>query len=59
MRNLRGTYVHRGDAARKRRRISQALFLAGTVLATYAVVNDGSEEDLETALSAVLVKLGR
>ena len=38
MRNLRGTYVHRGDAARKRRRISQALFLAGTVLATFAVV---------------------
>ena len=26
MRNLRGTYVHRGDAARRRRRIKQALF---------------------------------
>ena len=38
MRNLRGTYVHRGDAARKRRRIVQALFAAGTVLAIVAVV---------------------
>jgi len=38
MRNLRGTYVHRGDAARKRRRIKQALFAAGTVLATVVVV---------------------
>ena len=39
MRNLRGTYVHRGDAARKRRRIRNLVFAAGTVLATHAVVN--------------------
>jgi soluble lytic murein transglycosylase-like protein len=39
MRNLRGTYVHRGDAARKRRRIKQVLFAAGTVLATVVVVH--------------------
>ena len=38
MRNLRGTYVHRGDAARKRRQLKQALFAAGTILATIVVV---------------------
>src|SRR4051812_16525957 len=38
MRNLRGTYVHRGDAARKRRRIKQAAFVAGSILATIVVV---------------------
>jgi soluble lytic murein transglycosylase-like protein len=38
MRNLRGTYVHRGDAARKRRQLKQALFAAGTILATVVVV---------------------
>jgi soluble lytic murein transglycosylase-like protein len=38
MRNLRGTYVHRGDAARKRRRLQQALFAAGSVLATIVVL---------------------
>src|SRR5438093_1495994 len=29
MRNLRGTYVHRGDAARRRRRIQQMLIACG------------------------------
>jgi soluble lytic murein transglycosylase-like protein len=40
MRNLRGTYVHRGDAARRRRRI-QRLFLASAivVLAAFVVEN--------------------
>ena len=38
MRNLRGTYVHRGDAARRRRRIQQMLFAAGTIAATIIVV---------------------
>lgn len=38
MRNLRGTYVHRGDAARKRRRIEQAVFVASSVLAIIVVV---------------------
>ncbi len=34
MRNLRGTYVHRGDAARRRRRVKQMLFGAGSVAVT-------------------------
>ena len=38
MRNLRGTYVHRGDAARKRRRIEQVAFAAGSILATIVVI---------------------
>jgi soluble lytic murein transglycosylase-like protein len=38
MRNLRGTYVHRGDAARKRRQLIQAVLAAGTILATVVVV---------------------
>src|SRR5262249_55584994 len=37
MRNLRGTYVHRGDAARQRRRIQQSIFVAGAVVATIVV----------------------
>jgi hypothetical protein len=41
MRNLRGTYVHRGDAARRRKRLKRTLWLGGvaavvaTVLATH------------------------
>src|SRR5437867_2183630 len=31
MRNLRGTYVHRGDAARRRRRLKQTLYAAAAV----------------------------
>jgi soluble lytic murein transglycosylase-like protein len=38
MRNLRGTYVHRGDAARKRRRIKQALFVTASIAVTVAVM---------------------
>ena len=38
MRNLRGTYVHRGDAARKRRRAKQVAFVAGSILATIVVI---------------------
>jgi soluble lytic murein transglycosylase-like protein len=34
MRNLRGTYVHRGDAARRRRRIQSGLAAAGSVALT-------------------------
>ena len=40
MRNLRGTYVHRGDAARKRRRIKQVAFVAGSILATIVVIGN-------------------
>jgi len=38
MRNLRGTYVHRGDAARRRRRIKQVLFVAGSIAMTTVVI---------------------
>src|SRR5262245_5175062 len=38
MRNLRGTYVHRGDAARRRRRIKGALFAAGSIALTTIVI---------------------
>jgi soluble lytic murein transglycosylase-like protein len=38
MRNLRGTYVHRGDALRRRRRIQRTAFLAGSVAVTLVVL---------------------
>ena len=38
MRNLRGTYVHRGDAARRRRRIKQGLVAAGSIAVTVIVM---------------------
>jgi Transglycosylase SLT domain len=38
MRNLRGTYVHRGDAARRRRRIKQGLIAAGSIALTVIVL---------------------
>src|SRR3954467_7248662 len=38
MRNLRGTYVHRGDAARRRRRIKQMLFAACSIAVTTIVI---------------------
>jgi len=38
MRNLRGTYVHRGDAARRRRRIKQMLFVGASIAGTIVVL---------------------
>ncbi|HEY4307103.1 MAG TPA: transglycosylase SLT domain-containing protein [Gemmatimonadaceae bacterium] len=38
MRNLRGTYVHRGDAARRRRRIKQFLFASASITMTTVVI---------------------
>ena len=38
MRNLRGTYVHRGDAARRRRRIKQGLLGVASIAVTTAVI---------------------
>jgi soluble lytic murein transglycosylase-like protein len=38
MRDLRGTYVHRGDAARLRRRLKQAVFLACSIAVTTIVI---------------------
>jgi len=49
----------RGHAAVDERHARQLPQDEKAARATYAVVNDGSEEDLEAALSGVLVKLGR
>jgi dephospho-CoA kinase len=49
----------RGHAAVDERHARQLPQDEKAARATYAVINDGSEEDLEAALSAVLVKLGR
>jgi soluble lytic murein transglycosylase-like protein len=38
MRNLRGTYVHRGDAARRRRRIKQYVFAGASIAGTIVVL---------------------
>lgn len=38
MRNLRGTYVHRGDAIRRRRRVRRLAFLATSVVVTAGVI---------------------
>src|SRR5882757_8015059 len=38
MRNLRGTYVHRGDAARWRSQLRQALFASGSIALTVLVL---------------------
>jgi dephospho-CoA kinase len=49
----------RGHAAVDERNARQLSQEEKAARATYAVVNDGSQEDLEHALSDVLVKLGR
>jgi dephospho-CoA kinase len=49
----------RGHAAVDERNARQLPQEEKAARATYAVVNDGSREDLERALSDVLVKLGR
>jgi soluble lytic murein transglycosylase-like protein len=38
MRNLRGTYVHRGDAIRRRNRVRRLAFLATSVVVTAGVI---------------------
>jgi len=38
MRNLRGTYVHRGDALRRRKRVRRNLFLAGSVVLSLGAI---------------------
>jgi hypothetical protein len=49
----------RGHAAVDERHARQLPQEEKAARATYAVVNDGAPEDLERALSDVLVKLGR
>ena len=49
MRNLRGTYVHRGDTDRRRRRIQQAMLLAGVLAASAAVYSLREPEEARAA----------
>lgn len=63
MRNLRGTYVHRGDAARRRRRIKQMLFLACSITVTTIVIasrksTPANAEPAVTGARASLFSLG-
>jgi soluble lytic murein transglycosylase-like protein len=63
MRNLRGTYVHRGDAARRRRRIKQALFGTLSIAVTTVVIasrktTPANAEPAVTAKRASLFSLG-
>ncbi len=53
MRNLRGTYVHRGDAVRRRKRIQRALFVSGSVALTVIVIASrrSSTANAETAVT--------
>ena len=56
MRNLRGTYVHRGDGARRRRRIKQVVFAIGLVASVWVVFGHRSEPVLPDAHAAVTPK---
>jgi soluble lytic murein transglycosylase-like protein len=51
MRNLRGTYVHRGDASRQRRLIEQGVFVAGAVVGTLVAV--GSRRTIPASAAPV------
>jgi soluble lytic murein transglycosylase-like protein len=59
MKDLRGTYVHRGDAERRRRKVRTALLLAGLVAAADLFVRNwqpsvASAEDLDAQASGVM-----
>lgn len=53
MRNLRGTYVHRGDAIRRRKRMRRNAFLVTSVLATagFMTAHRTSPADAEPAVN--------
>jgi soluble lytic murein transglycosylase-like protein len=51
MKNLRGTYVHRGDGPRTRRRFKKALFITASLVAA-AVIADSRDPELALASSA-------
>jgi hypothetical protein len=63
MRNLRGTYVHRGDALRRRKRIHRTAFLATSVVVTIGILtarrtNSANAEPAVTESGASLFTLG-
>lgn len=45
MRNLRGTYVHRGDAARRRKRIKNSVLAVGFVLAVVLITRNREPQE--------------
>lgn len=62
MRNLRGTYVHRGDAARRRKRLKRTLCVAGAaavVAAVMATHHPGTANAEVTSHSGFSFGLGR
>src|SRR5579871_3085393 len=60
MRNLRGTYVHRGDAARRRRRIQRVLLAISMVAIAALVVENRRTPDAnaEPARPAAFFSIG-
>src|SRR5689334_6102742 len=63
MRNLRGTYVHRGDAARRRRRIKHGVLATLSIAATTIVIasrktTPANAEPAVTATRASIFSLG-
>jgi soluble lytic murein transglycosylase-like protein len=63
MRNLRGTYVHRGDAARRRRRIKHGVLATLSIAATTVVIASrkpapANAEPAVTATRASIFSLG-
>jgi soluble lytic murein transglycosylase-like protein len=64
MRDLRGTYVHRGDAARRIRRLKQALFLSCSIAVTTIIIasrksTPANAEPVASGESSGLFSLGR
>jgi soluble lytic murein transglycosylase-like protein len=58
MRNLRGTYVHRGDRERRRRRIRTALLLAAFAASVGVVVRDSGPAEAKAEAPRFPVVLG-
>jgi hypothetical protein len=56
MRTLRHTYVHRGDALRRRKRVKQTIFLAGSAIALTIVI---TVRKPHLALAEAAVEAGR
>lgn len=62
MRNLRGTYVHRGDAARRRKRLKRTLWIggaAGIVATAMATRHPGTANAEVTSHSGFFSSMGR
>lgn len=53
MKNLRGTYVHRGDAVRRRRRFQSLLLVAGVLVAAWVVVANKDPQPASAELAHV------